>query len=163
MTVGNRPLPKIYLKPGELVIAEEPTTIITVLGSCISVALFSPRLKIGTICHATMPSGQDTDPSKYADQSVCYMLKYFGQLGITRQETVVKLFGGADMFNSQQAERKAHTIGAQNVRVAIATLAEAGYQPMVSDVGGQLGRKLVFYSHTGEVFRKWVKRENLSI
>ena len=37
-------LEKVYLKPGELYIGEGPTKVITVLGSCVSVTLFSRRL-----------------------------------------------------------------------------------------------------------------------
>lgn len=154
-------LPKIYLRPGELVIAEEPTIITTVLGSCISVVLFSPRLQIGAICHATMPSGKEENPSKYADQAVLYLVDEFQRRGIKRQETVVKLFGGADMFTLQDAASKEKSVGALNVSVALKTLSQVGYDPRVTDVGGELGRKLVFRSHTGEVFRKWVKKEQL--
>jgi chemotaxis protein CheD len=154
-------LPKIYLRPGELIIAEEPAVITTVLGSCISVVLFSPRLRIGAICHATMPSGKDADPSKYADQSVRYLIDFFRGLEVKRNETIVKLFGGADMFSPKQPDRKNQTIGAQNVRAAIYALNQEGYEPMVGDVGGTQGRKIVFYSHTGDVFRKWVKKELL--
>lgn len=161
MTELSLPLPKCYLSPGELVIATKPMVITTVLGSCISVVLFSPRLKIGAICHATMPSGTEERPGKYADQSVLHMLEEFHLRGIKRRETIVKLFGGSDMFTLKHPENQSQTIGAQNVRSAIATLNRAGYEPMVSDVGGSQGRKLVFHSNTGDVFRKWVKKELL--
>lgn len=161
MNADDRLLPKIYLRPGELVIADEPMLVTTVLGSCISVILFSPRRRIGAICHATMPSGPDDNPSKYADQSVLYMLEEFLLRGIKRQETIVKIFGGSDMFNLKDVASKAKSIGAQNISVAMKTLNQAGYEPMVNDIGGELGRKLVFRTHTGEVFRKWVKKEQL--
>jgi len=154
-------LPKLYLSPGELIIAEIPLIITTVLGSCISVVLFSPRLKIGAICHATMPSGEEERPGKFADQSILYLLEEFQLRGIKRRETLVKLFGGSDMFTLKHPENQSNTIGAQNVRSAIATLGRAGYEPMVNDVGGSQGRKLVFHSNTGDVFRKWVKKEML--
>jgi len=155
-------LPHVYLRPGELVIAEEPTLVTTVLGSCISVILFSPRLRVGAICHATMPSGEEETPGKYADQSVLYMLNEFRDRGIKRQETVVKVFGGADMFGRKSEDSKERGVGGKNASVAIRTLTQEGYEPAVVDVGGDLGRKLVFRTHTGEVFRKWVKKELLT-
>lgn len=161
MQVAGRALPRIYLRPEELVIAEEPAVVTTVLGSCISIVLYCPRLQIGAICHATMPSGKEQNPSKYVDQSIHFMLDRFEKLSVTRRETVVKVFGGADMFAPKNPATERQTIGAQNVRVAMATLAQVGLEPAATDVGGTQGRKLVFYSHTGEVFRKWVKKELL--
>ena len=158
MNVVACSLPKIYLRPEELVIAEAPSVTTTVLGSCISVVLYSPRLKLGAICHATMPSGKDENPSKYVDQSIRFMLDRFDKLGVSRRETVVKLFGGADMFSPTKSGTSRRTIGEQNVRVAMAALTHAGLEPVATDVGGTQGRKLVFYSQTGEVFRKWVKQ-----
>jgi len=157
----QHPPAKIFLKPAQLLIAEKPTIITTVLGSCVSVVLYSPRLRTGAICHATLPSGPDDEPSKYVDQSIRYMLDYFQQLEISRRETIIKLFGGADMFTAENPRSGKQTVGAQNISVAMATLHQMGLEPMVADVGGTQGRKLIFYSETGEVFRKWVKKELL--
>jgi len=160
MTPPCRDIKKIYLHPGELAFAVEPTEISTVLGSCISLVLYSPRLQLGAMCHTTMPSGTAQDPGKYTDQTIEYLLAEFQRRGIKPRETVVKLFGGADMFNSKENQRIG-TVGGENVRSAMATLARAGFEPMVSDVGGPQGRKLLFYSDSGHVLRKWVKKERL--
>ncbi len=156
-------LHKIYLHPAELILADEPTQVTTVLGSCISVTLYSPRLKIGSICHAVLPKGRELSPSKFCDQSVHYMLKYFSEQGISPAELEAKLFGGAEMFSVTRTVRSDLTVGAQNILIARETLRSAGLEPLVADVGGRLGRKLVFYSHTGEVFRKWVKKDLLDV
>ncbi len=36
-------------------IAEEPTIIWTILGSCVAVVFYNKRLKISAICHAQLP------------------------------------------------------------------------------------------------------------
>ncbi|SHJ37056.1 chemotaxis protein CheD [Malonomonas rubra DSM 5091] len=161
MSLPCRSLDKIFLHPGELAIAVEPTEITTVLGSCVSLVLYSPRLRIGAMCHITMPNGTEIKPGKYADQTIEFLLAEFQRKGIKRRETIVKLFGGADMFSTKD-NRRIGTIGAENVRSAIATLNRSGYEPMVTDIGGPQGRKLIFYSDTGEVLRKWVKKELLT-
>jgi len=57
MTILNdTDLDQVYLKPGELYIGEKPTKVITVLGSCVSITLFSKRLNIGAICHGRCPN-----------------------------------------------------------------------------------------------------------
>jgi len=152
---------KIYLNPGELVVAEEPAQVTTVLGSCVSVTLFSPRLRVGAICHAVLPNGKTNQPSRFVDQSVRYMLNYFRKQKIGPDEIVAKLFGGADMFTQIDPRCKDQSVGAQNIRAALDSLRESGLELSALDVGGQQGRKLIFYSHTGEIFLKRVRKELL--
>lgn len=47
--------PQVYLKPGELYIAQEPTIILTILGSCIGATFWNRRLGVGALCHAMLP------------------------------------------------------------------------------------------------------------
>ncbi|MGA2108628.1 MAG: hypothetical protein ABSH25_13400 [Syntrophorhabdales bacterium] len=47
---------KVFLKPGEIYVGEEPAEISTILGSCVSVTMFSKRVRVGAICHALLPS-----------------------------------------------------------------------------------------------------------
>jgi len=154
-------LQKIYLNPGELVVAEEPTMVTTVLGSCISVTLFSPRLRVGAICHAVLPNGKTRQPSRFVDQSLHYMLDYFRQHKVEPAEIIAKLFGGADMFTQVDSRCQGRSVGAQNIKAAINGLKQAGLEPAALDVGGQQGRKLFFYTHSGEVFLKRVRKELL--
>jgi chemotaxis protein CheD len=47
MIDGHGKLLRFYLKPGEIHIADRPGIVTTVLGSCVSVTMYSPRLKTG--------------------------------------------------------------------------------------------------------------------
>jgi chemotaxis protein CheD len=85
------------------------------------------------------------------------MLDAFDRLGIARNEIEAKLFGGSDMFPVLHPT-KINTVGRQNIAMAQQLLQEEGLIPRVADVGGGLGRKLVFYPHTGEVFLKRLRR-----
>lgn len=145
---------KIYLKPGELVVAEEPVIITTILGSCISVTMFHPRTGAGAICHAMLPLGGNSDSLKYVDTSMRYMVRFFDHLKITRDEVQAKLFGGADMFASVQASKYSISVGWQNISVAMRCLERYGLVLEASDVGGKKGRKLIFESATGSVMIK---------
>jgi chemotaxis receptor (MCP) glutamine deamidase CheD len=46
---------KVFLKPGELYIGKEPAVVSNILGSCVSITMFSERLGAGGICHALLP------------------------------------------------------------------------------------------------------------
>ena len=154
-------IPVVYLKPGELRFSRKPEIVSTVLGSCISVTLFHPQHKIGAISHALLPSGEEEGTFKYVDRSLAHMIKEFKNVGIGCWELEVKLFGGADMFKCQTEAPRGRTVGRQNVEKSVKLIESAGLKLVNSDVGGFLGRKLFFYTHTGEVFLKKIRKKNL--
>ena len=153
---------QLYLNPGEIVIAESPASVTTVLGSCVAVTLFAPQQRFGAICHSMLPFGHEGEPGKYVDQSVGYMIASFREHGISPARLVAKVFGGADMFGQVKPARAAASIGMQNIQAALATLELHGIAPVVVEVGGGAGRKMIFRTHTGEVFLKRVEREHLN-
>ena len=161
MTGNGEPLPKIYLKPGELLVAEDPVKVLTVLGSCISVTMYAARTGVSAICHAMLPTDSGSDNFKFVDSSLQHMLEYFKQHRITRGEIQVKLFGGADMFCLTDPGSKERSVGAQNINMAQKCLRAAGFNPTVSDVGGDQGRKLIFHSDTGVVLLKRLPRQDM--
>ena len=153
-------LPVVYLKPAEMYMASSPSIVKTVLGSCVSVTLFNHRLKVGVICHGLLPycreksacKGECTLCFKYVDCSIRHMVGQFRSLGIGHREIEVKLFGGADMFIARAGERE--TVGAQNVVAALSIIAKEHLNLCKSDTGGNQGRRIYFYTHTGEIFLK---------
>lgn len=151
----------IYLNPAEIVLAEGPATVTTVLGSCVTVTLFCPYSRLGAICHGVLPSGADPEPGKYVDQAIRYMFDFFNENQTPLDRVVAKVFGGADMFPQIRGIRDQGTIGSQNIQAALNTLEQAGISPAVVEVGGEQGRKLVFFSETGEVFIKRVRKEQM--
>lgn len=146
-------LESIYLKPGELAVAERPALVSTVLGSCVAVTLFSPRLGVGAICHAMLPLAAGRDGFKYVDSSLMHMLAQFARLQVPKRELTVKLFGGADMFESGLPTGGV-SVGQQNIQAATTLLRQQGLPVVAADTGGRQGRKLLFYTHTGEVLLK---------
>lgn len=146
-------LESIYLKPGELAVAERPALVSTVLGSCVAVTLFSPRLGVGAICHAMLPLAAGRDGFKYVDSSLMHMLAQFARLQVPKRELTVKLFGGGDMFESGLPTGGV-SVGQQNIQAATTLLRQQGLPVVAADTGGRQGRKLLFYTHTGEVLLK---------
>ena len=145
----------VYLKPGDLCHAESPAVVSTILGSCVAVVMFNQRTMVGGICHAMLPrnpSPRGGETFRYVDSAVLYMAERFRALGIRESETDVKLFGGADVL--EYHGKNGLSVGRQNVETAIEVIGEAGFRLIVSDVGGTVGRKLRFYTHTGEVLLK---------
>jgi chemotaxis protein CheD len=149
----------LTLHPGELYVARTPAILRTILGSCVGVTLWSPRLGAGALCHGVLPRAparllaalSDPEGPRFVDFSIRYLARQFDALGARRGELEVKVFGGADVLPllSERADRP--TVGALNREAAEAVLAEEGLIVTASDVGGKRGRKIHFDTATGEV------------
>ncbi len=159
MKLNCEGLPTIYLKPCEIWISKSPSVVSTVLGSCISVTMFSPQFKVGAICHGFLPTKSstcendevDVEEYKYVDQAIVKMAKRLKHMGVRAGELEVKLFGGAHMFSSRSGSRKID-VGIQNIQTAILTIKSSGLKLHSTHVGGVAGRKLYFNTETGEVY-----------
>ncbi|MFO7812004.1 MAG: chemotaxis protein CheD [Pelovirga sp.] len=158
-------LSRIYLEPGELSVQFEAVEVSTILGSCIAVVLYSSSHMAGAICHAMLPynhknPGQVSRTDfKYVDSSIHYMVDCLEAHKIKRQQLIAKVFGGGDVLRAVAGIR-AKTVGQQNIEAAFAVLDSYRLPVTAKDLGGEQGRKLIFYPHTGQVF---LKRLNKSL
>lgn len=151
-----------FLLPGELFTGREAAMVGTLLGSCVAVTMFSPRCRVGAVCHGMLPScrndqpcrGECPDGPRYVECSINRMLAWFSSQGILHTEIEVKVFGGSDMFADSSGETKRRGVGRQNIDMALQVLERDGLLPVVSDLGGRRGRKIFFKTDTGEVFLK---------
>lgn len=147
----------VILRPGYIHFAKEPTVVTTVLGSCVAATMHCARFRTGAICHALFPAGipaAEDETFRYVDRSIEAMAAWFGRLGARRGEIEVKLFGGAGTRWSGEGGPASVNVGRSNVESALRTLASHGLRVAARDVGGTIGRKLYFVSHTGDVYLK---------
>ncbi len=153
----------IYLKSAEVCLCETPTLVRTVLGSCVAVTMHSPKRKIGMICHALLPHRRDgetgyardsEEPFKYVDVVLPYMTEQLKKLGIKRREINVKLFGGAEINWRIKGDVQIRSAAWWNVETAKRIIKEEKLRLKSVDVGGKQGRRILFYSDTGDVFLK---------
>lgn len=159
-------IPIVYLGPGNIYLAERPTIIITVLGSCISVTMFVVRLKAGAICHGLLPTcNRRSCPAdcvagaRYVDCSIMRMLKELDRMGARKSEIEVKIFGGAEILSSCNSSNDFLNVGRQNVISACRIIKNQGLNLAARDVGGNWGRRILFYTHTGEVLLRRIRNE----
>jgi len=148
-------LVQIYLQPGEYHLARHPAILKTILGSCVGVTLWSPRLRLGALCHGVLPEcPRDVaaeDAFRYVDFAVRDLVRQLSALGAYPQELQVKVFGGADVLPVAQGAIRRPTVGRQNCDAALKTLQEEGLAVLATDIGGQVGRTIRFHTGTGDV------------
>lgn len=152
-------LPELNLQPGQLHLARRPMVLQTILGSCVGVTFWSPRLGAGALCHGVLPrsprrwspaSGM-LDGYRYVDFSIRYLAQKFDALGAGRREVEIKVFGGADVLPTADDRKAKPTVGALNRETALQVLGEEGFTILAFDLGGTQGRKIHFHTGTGEV------------
>ncbi|MCE1246481.1 MAG: chemotaxis protein CheD [Firmicutes bacterium] len=158
MNIYAANLPVVHLKPGELVITKKPTLAVTVLGSCVSAIMYCARVQIGAMCHGVLPEDNGRSPEdeyfRYVDNSLHYMIEALTKMGISITEIDVKLFGGANRLLPDSDRVQAINVGRRNAEIALDIVRNRGMNLSAYDLGGNQGRKVIFYTHTGKVLMK---------
>lgn len=149
---------KIFLYPASLYAEPEPAQVVTILGSCVAVCLWDPVLQIGGINHFMLPlwNGQGLASPRYGNIAIEKLLSRLEYLGSKRGDIKAKIFGGGEVIESGTNQFQ---IGKRNIAVAREYLSEFNIPIVSSSVGGKLGRKILFYSETGEVRQRYIGTE----
>lgn len=125
------------------------------LGSCIGLALWDPRSRVGTMSHVVLPDsalsrGPVVQPAKWADTALPAALELMTQLGASRANIVARMAGGARMLNVVGAGSRLD-IGARNIEAVREALVRHEIRLAAEDVGGTWGRTLTLHVRTGRL------------
>ena len=145
---------KVYLHPGQLFAAAQPSVITTILGSCVSLCLWDPVVKIGGINHYLLPFwvGDAEASPRFGTVAIETLIEKVLSLGARKSRLRAKLFGGACVIEAFR-ERDDH-IGIVNARLAENMLRIQSIPVIEQDLAGCRGRKLIFNTDDGT---SWVK------
>ena len=140
-------------------IARAPDKLITAgLGSCIGICLWDTRGQVGALAHIMLPSGEISrgishNQAKFADMALDMVLGDLRQDGISTHRLIAKIAGGAQMFKFL-GESDIMKIGLRNVQAVEENLKKHSIKMVAKDVGGSMGRTIVFDPATGELLIK---------
>ena len=134
---------------GQLAAGGTPKRIKAVLGSCIGLAIYHPRLKMGVMAHIVLPdsAGRGGAPGKFADTAVPEMLKLLKELAAPAHGLTARLAGGANMFGGSGPLQ----IGDANAEAVARALKSVGIRVAGQDIGGTKGRRVAFDCTSGEM------------
>lgn len=126
----------------------EGVLIRTVVGSCVAVSLWDRKRKWGGMNHFLYPEVDEGErrTAQFGDVAVPGLVAMMRDLGCRLEDLTAQVFGGATRMESG-----GHTLGGQNTDLARRELAGKGIPVVSEDVGGVMGRKLLFDTRTGEV------------
>ena len=122
MTPINPAAIDIFLQPGDVYFGDRGTRLRTVLGSCVSITFWHPRLLLGGMCHYMLPeragAADDRRDGRYADEALDLLIEEMLAAGTQPRDYEAKIFGGGRMF-SFAAGRGALDIGNRNIRLEV--------------------------------------------
>lgn len=124
----------------------------TLLGSCVAVCLFDPKLRIGGMNHFLLPSrtsaaNADTDIILNGDYAMEVLVNGLLDKGAGKARLVAKAFGGGTIVSSIRM-----AIGERNASFAHEWLDREGIPLVASDFSGPWSRKVVFVPNSGDAF-----------
>lgn len=139
------------INPGGWAI-ETDKPISTLLGSCVAVCLFDPKLRLGGMNHFLLPSrtnasNADTDVILNGDYAMEVLVNGLLNKGANKSRLVAKAFGGGTIVSSIRM-----AIGERNADFAKEWLDREGIPLVASDFSGPWSRKVVFVPQTGDAF-----------
>lgn len=114
------------------------------LGSCVALALYDSRKKIGGLLHVLLPeskfgsSSREFNPHMFADTGFSSLLKALLTEGARREDLVAKLAGGANMLRASSLL----DIGRRNSEVILHLLSENKIPVHGKSLGGTVGRSV---------------------
>lgn len=150
---------KLFLYPSALYTDIIPTEVVTILGSCVAVCLWDPMKQVGGINHFMLPmwNGQGLASPRYGNIAIEKLIRKMEGNGSNRRDLKAKIFGGAEVINVGSAQ---FHIGKRNIEIAQEILNQEGIPIISRSVGGNLGRKILYYTETGEVRQRFVGKSN---
>jgi chemotaxis protein CheD len=136
------------LKPGYIYFSRQISIIRTVVGSCVAVCLWDKMLKFGGMNHFLYPviNEKSKATAQYGNVATTALVRLMHEAGSEMGNLVAQIFGGGYMESTG-----AKSLGDENILIAREILLRRGIKVASEDVGGTLGRKIVFDTSTGHV------------
>lgn len=148
MAPGSR-LPSIPM--GGMEVSRNGESLRTLLGSCLGLALYDRRLKVGGLAHIMLPAsaGRTELPGKFVDTAVPELVRQIQRRAAGELlKLQAKIAGGANMFG---ATGKLASIGDQNIAAVSRLLDELRIPILGRHLGGEQGRRMSLDTTTGLV------------
>lgn len=146
---------KHFLYPAAIFTSRKPYQVNTILGSCVAICLFDSVINIGGINHYMLPlwNGQGLASPKYGNIAYEKLINKMISIGCNKSNIKAKIFGGGEVISNATNQ---FNIGLRNVELAKELLAEDNIPIIGASVGGRFGRKIIFFTKTGEVMQRFI-------
>ncbi|HJV87156.1 MAG TPA: chemotaxis protein CheD, partial [Noviherbaspirillum sp.] len=149
---------EVFLQPGDYFVGDASCRMRTLLGSCVSITLWHPGLRVGAMSHFILANGGRRRTSldgRYGEDAMALMLRDLKRAGVEAEQCHAKIFGGGDMFPGQ-TRNDVLKIGERNGEAARALLRAHKIKLVSESLFGVGHRQIVFDVSTGHVWARQV-------
>ena len=139
---------QFFLKPGYAMANHEASVIRAVLGNCVAVTFFDRDNRFGGMNQFVFPktANREDMTAQYGNVGIRALFRMLMDMGANRDSMVAQIIGGSEcrMFNDEN-------LGLQNVQLARCVVEQLRVPVVSEDVGGTMGRKVIYHSGTNEM------------
>ena len=139
---------------GDMKFARGDSRIITyALGSCVGITFYDPAIRLGALLHVMLPARVDPNDArvfKYADSGLQEMIRKMSAFGMLKSRTIVKIAGGAKMFEIR-GNSDFGNIGQRNAAMVKKLLLQERMRIAAEDTGGSYARTMLINIANGDV------------
>lgn len=137
------------IRMGEMLVTGDGLKLQTLLGSCVGLALYDRRRKVGGLAHIVLPEsrGRTTKHGKFVDTAIPQLIEKMNALAGEQVKPIAKLAGGASMFSTNVTTQ----IGQQNIEACETLLRQLGIPIVARHCGGEKGRRMLLDTTDGRV------------
>ena len=145
------------LTAGEYFATDNGEVLYTIVGSCIATCIYDAERKVAGMNHFLLPGMihpdemLSCDVGRYGMFAMELLIGELIKLGARRKELKAKLFGGGKVLTFRKEDGD---VTGSNIRFARKFLELEGIPTVKEDVGGNRGRKIMFFSDTNRVLLK---------
>lgn len=134
-----------HLEPGYIYSSSHGDVIRTVIGSCVAVCLWDSAKRVGGVCCYLYPGGKKESErnGKYCEAAIAQLLKMMKDMGCRKEDLTAQLYGGGTRNNKlvKDAEKR--------IKAGRKSLLKHKIEIISEDLGGSMGRKILFDSASG--------------
>jgi len=147
----------IMLRVGEYYSSTNAVILHTILGSCIATCIFDTEKKIGGMNHYLLPGMIHSDEilttelGRYGMYAMELLIGELVKFGAQREHLAAKIFGGGNVLKFRETDGN---VTGSNINFAKKFLEFEKIPIINQDTGGDIGRKIMFFTDTGKVFLK---------
>ncbi len=139
---------QFFLKPGYAMANRESSVIRAVLGNCVAVTFFDRASSFGGMNQFVFPKTDRREDmtAQYGNVGIRALFRMLLEMGASRDGLVAQIIGGSEcrIFNDDG-------LGLKNVHLARVVLEKLGVPVVSEDVGGSMGRKVIYHTGTNEM------------
>lgn len=148
-----------FLEPGAIFFSPGGGMVRTVVGNSVAICIWDRMLQCGGMTNFIYPYAPDLNKATahYADAAITALLKLMKEAGAQKSDLMAQVIGGAIPEHDES-----NKLGVENTVVAKGVLFLKGIKIVSEDIGGNMGRKIIFDIGSGHaaVYKVHRIREN---